>query len=295
MRPPLAYHRPATVGEACRILSREPGAAILAGGTDLMVHLRQPWRGKQPPAVVNVKRIPELARIDVGDGTIRIGALVSLTALIEHPVIAREYPILAFAARYMGSPAVRNLATVGGNLCNASPAADLPPVLLVLDADVELAGVSGRRRLPLAKLCQGPGRTALEPAELLAAVEIPRMHRGWALRYERLDVRRAMDIAIAGAALALRVEPDGRVAAARVALCAVAPTPCRVPDAEMALVGAKLDETTAARAAEACMAATRPISDVRDSAAYRREMVGVLVRRGLSRITGRDPGHMMEA
>src|SRR5262245_51380744 len=125
MRPAFAYHRPSTVEEACRILAREPGAAVLAGGTDLMVHLGQAWRGRRPPAVVNVKRIPGLDAIGVTDSVVRLGALASLTALIEHPVVGREYPMLPFAARYMGSPAIRNLATVGGNLCNASPAADL--------------------------------------------------------------------------------------------------------------------------------------------------------------------------
>src|SRR5262245_7101393 len=139
MRPDFAYHRPSSLDEACRVLAREPKAAILAGGTDLMVHLTQSWRRKTPPAVVNVKRIPGLAAVEVGDRTIRLGALTTLAALIEHPVIQAEYPVLPFTARYMGSPGIRNLATVGGNLCNASPAADLPPVLLALDAEVGIA------------------------------------------------------------------------------------------------------------------------------------------------------------
>jgi CO/xanthine dehydrogenase FAD-binding subunit len=285
MRPSLAYHRPATVAEACALLAREPEAAVLAGGTDLLVHLRQPWRGRRPSAVVNVKRIPGLARIDVTPARIEIGALASLTALIEHPVIARDYPVLPFAARYMGSPGIRHLATVGGNLCNASPAADLPPVLLALDAEVEIAGPAGRRRLPLGELFRGPGRTVLEPGELLTRVDLPRRSGEWTVRYERLDVRRAMDIALAGVALALAREPDGArgvVTEARVALCAVAPTPARVPEAEVALVGTRLDPTAVARAVAACVLAARPIDDVRASAAYRREMVGALARRGLA-------------
>ena len=288
MRPPFAYHRPATVAEACALLAREPEAAVLAGGTDLMVHLRQPWRGRHPPAVVNVKRIAELARIDVTPLRIEIGALASLTALIEHPVIARDWPVLPFTARYMGSPGIRHLATVGGNLCNASPAADLPPVLLVLDAEAEIAGPTHRRRLPLGELFRGPGRTALEPGELLTRVDLPRGPGAWAVRYERLDVRRAMDIALAGVALALAREPAGGgvVTAARVALCAVAPTPARVPEAEAALVGTRLDPAAVARAVAACVAAARPIDDVRASAAYRREMVGALALRGLAALAG---------
>ena len=280
MRPSFAYHRPSSVEEACRLLAREPQAAVLAGGTDLMVHLGQSWRGRQPPAVVNVKRIPGLDTIGVTDSVVRLGALTSLTALIEHPVIDREYPVLPFTARYMGSPAIRNLATVGGNLCNASPAADLPPVLLALDAEVGIAGPDGERRLPLEAFFRGPGHTVLRAGELLTWVEFPRRRPPWPIRYERLDVRRAMDIAIVAAALSVEWDA-GRVRAARVALGAVAPTPLRVPDAEAALVADGLTDAAVARAAELAMASARPIGDVRATADYRRAMVGTLVRRGL--------------
>jgi CO/xanthine dehydrogenase FAD-binding subunit len=246
-----------------------------------MVHLRQPQRGKRPPAVVNLKRIPGLSAIAVTAGAIRLGALATLTALIEHPVVAAEYPVLPFTARYMGSPAIRHLATVGGNLCNASPAADLSPVLLVLDADVGVAGPAGARRLPLGDFFRGPGQTVLGPGELLAWVELPRKHAGWDVRYERLDVRRAMDIAIVGVALALR-RSGARVAEARLALGAVAPTPLRVPGAEAALVTGGLVPAAVDRAAELAMAAARPIGDVRATAEYRREMVGALVRRAVA-------------
>lgn len=283
MRPEFAYHRPATVGEACRILAVEPRAAILAGGTDLMVHLQQAWRGKRPAAVVNIKRIPGLAGIEVTEAAVRLGALASLTALLEHPVLAAEYPVLPSTARYMGSPAIRNMATVGGNLCNASPAADLPPVLLALDAEVGIAGPGGERRLPLEQFFRGPSRTALGPGELLVWVEFPRRRPAWPITYERLDVRRAMDIAIAGAALSVRRD-GARVREARVALCAVAPIPLRVREAEAALGAAGLTDGAIARAAELAMAAARPISDVRATAEYRREMVGTLVRRGLERL-----------
>ncbi|MGH7536017.1 MAG: FAD binding domain-containing protein, partial [Gemmatimonadales bacterium] len=114
MRPRFGYHRPASLEEACRLLAAEPRAAVLAGGTDLMVHLCQPQRGKRPPAVINVKRIPGLGAIEVSPGAIRLGALTTLTALMQHPVIKAEYPVLPFTARYMGSPAIRHLATVGG-------------------------------------------------------------------------------------------------------------------------------------------------------------------------------------
>jgi CO/xanthine dehydrogenase FAD-binding subunit len=273
------------VAEACRVLLEEPGAVVLAGGTDLMVHLRQSWRGRRPAAVVNVKRVPGLAGIEVTGSMIRLGALTSLTDIVEHPVIRAEYPVLPFTARYMGSPAIRNLATVGGNLCNASPAADLPPVLLCLDAEVGIAQVDGERRLALDAFFLGPGRTALAPGELLTWVEFPRRRPPWPIRYERLDVRRAMDIAIAGAALSLDLAggpAPAVVRAARVALGAVAPVPLRVEAAEACLVEEGLGDEAIEAAARLAMAAARPIDDVRASAAYRREMVGALVRRGLA-------------
>ena len=155
-------------------------------------------------------------------------------------------------------------------------------MLLVLDAEVGIVGPAGARRLPLDRFFRGPGQTALAAAELLVWLEFPRKHAGWAVRYERLDVRRAMDIAIAGVALALRL--DGRrVAEARLALGAVAPTPLRVPAAEAALVEGGLRPAAVERAAELAMAAARPIGDVRATAEYRREMVGALVRRALAR------------
>ena len=283
MRPPFAYHRPATLAEACGLLAADPRAVAMAGGTDLMVHMRQPWRGRGPSAVVSLRRLDDLQRIDATDDALRLGACVNLSTVIDHPLIQRAYPVLPRAARYMGSPAIRNLATVGGNLCNASPAADLPPVLLVLDAEVGIAGGGAPRRLALAEFFRGPGRSALMPGELLAWIEIPRRAADWVVRYERLDVRRAMDIAIAGAALALRLE-GSRVVDARIALCAVAPTPCRVPEAERALIDGRLDEAGIGRAARLARQAARPIDDVRASAPYRMAMVETLVRRGLDEI-----------
>lgn len=289
MRPPFAYYGPTSVAEACRILAEVPGAVPLAGGTDLMVHLRQAWRGKRPAAVVSLRRIPELAGIEIRPEAVRLGALTSLAALMEHPLIRQEFPVLPFTARYMGSPAIRHMATVGGNLCNASPAADLPPVLLTLDAEVGIAGPEGERRLPLEGFFRGPGQTVLGPGELLVWVELPRRHPPRPVCYERLDVRRAMDIALVGVAVAAEVA-DGWVRTARVALGAVAPTPLRVRAAEEALVAGGLTEPAIEAAAAHAVAAARPISDVRASAEYRREMVGTLVRRGLLALRDRIGG-----
>lgn len=282
---PFRYHRPRSVEEACRILANGPGVHALAGGTDLLVHIKR--EQKRPAAVVNLKGIPGLSEIRAEDSRIHIGALASLNRLIAHPVIAAEYPVLPYTALFMGSPAIRNLATVGGNVCNASPAADLPPVLLALDAEVGIAGGREARRLPLGEFFSGPGKTVLAPGEILTEVTF-RRRPAWAVRYERLDVRRAMDIAIAGAALAVRM--DGRQCAeARVALGAVAPTPIRVPAAEAALAGRALTDETIDRAAALARDAARPIDDIRGSARYRRDMVEMLVRRGLEGIRDGRP------
>ncbi len=178
-----------------------------------------------------------------------------------------------------GNLNIRNRATIGGNLCNASPAADLPPVLLVLDAEVCIAGPRRSRELQLQEFFLGPGETALMPGEILTEVRFPR-RPGWTVRYERLDVRQAMDIAVVGVGLAIRLNGE-RCTDARLALGAVAPTPIRVPEAEAELVGKQLTNETVGRAARLARDAARPISDIRASAAYRRDMVEKLVRRGL--------------
>jgi carbon-monoxide dehydrogenase medium subunit len=280
MMRPFAYYRPRSVQEACRILAQEPEAYPLAGGTDLLVHIKR--RQKKPTGVVNLKAIPGLSDVRVEDSRIRIGALATQAKLVAHPIIRTEYPVLPYTLYFMGSPAIRNLATIGGNLCNASPAADLPPVFLVLDAEVTTAGARRSRRLPLQHFFLGPGETALMPGEILTEVSFPR-RPGWRIRYERLDVRRAMDIAIAAVALAVWMV-DGRCVEARVALGAVAPTPIRVTEAESALLGQELADDTIGAAARLARDAARPISDVRASAAYRRDMVEMLVRRGLTGI-----------
>ncbi len=277
---PFAYHRPKSVREACRILASEPEAYPLAGGTDILVHIKR--LQKKPTAVVNLKAIPGLADIQVEESHIRIGALASLTRMIAHPVIRAEFPVLPYTAYFMGSPAIRNLATVGGNLCNASPAADLPPVFLVLDAEVGIAGPQRSRKLQLQEFFLAPGETALMPGEILTEVSFPR-RPGWTVRYERLDVRQAMDIAVVGAALAIRMDGEW-CAEVRLALGAVAPTPIRVPEAEAELVGRELTDETIGRVARLARDAARPISDIRASATYRRDMVEKLVRRGLEGI-----------
>ena len=248
-----------------------------------MVHLRQPQRGKRPPAVINVKRIPGLDRIEANASAIRIGALATLAALIEHPIVRAEYPVLPFTARYMGSPAIRHLATVGGNLCNASPAADLSPVLLVLDAEVGIVGPAGARRLPLDRFFRGPGQTALAPGELarLDRVPSPAAPNGRCATSAWTSVARWTSRSPAWLSRSASTTAALRRRAWRSARWRR--RPLRVPAAEAALVEGGLAPAAVERAAELAMAAARPIGDVRATAEYRREMVGALVRRALAR------------
>ena len=220
--------------------------------------------------------------IEVSAGAIRLGALATLAALIEHPVIQAEYPVLPFTARYMGSPAIRHLATVGGNLCNASPAADLPPVLLALDAEVGIVGPAGARRLPLDRFFRGPGQTALAPGRA------PR--RGSSSRGSTRDGPCATSAWTSVARWTSRSpgspSRSGATAAAsprrawRSARWRRRRSACRRPRRRSWRAGC--GPAAVERAAELAMAAARPIGDVRATAEYRREMVGVLVRRALA-------------
>jgi carbon-monoxide dehydrogenase medium subunit len=212
-----------------------------------------------------------------GDGSLSIGAAVPLAELETHPVVLRGFPILAECSRTIGAWPLRNRATAGGNLCNASPAADMAVALLALEAIVTATGPLGTRTIPVTELFLGPGQTALAPGELLTEIVLPAHAARWEGRYLRLSRRKGMDLATVGALVARSTGNGWRHY--RVALAAVAPTPMRVPSAEALLdregIGAAPEAGALAR--DAC----RPISDIRGSAEYRREMVGVLVTRGL--------------
>jgi carbon-monoxide dehydrogenase medium subunit len=288
---PFDYFAPQTLGEACEILAAHNGdARAVAGGTDLLLKMKA---GKlSPKAVVNIKRLPELRGISnlqsfgfAQDRTlVSIGALTTLEELRRSPLIRARYPALADAAATMASVQIRNLATVGGNLCNAAPSADLAPILIALNAAARIVGPEGERRVPLEAFFTGPGTTVLAPGELLMALEAPPSN-GPAL-YLKHAPRECMDIAVVGVGLALQLNDD-RYASARVALGAVAPVPMRARRAEAELLDGPLTPERIDRAAKVAAEACRPIDDVRGSAWYRRRMVEVLTRRGLMTLTGR--------
>jgi xanthine dehydrogenase FAD-binding subunit len=279
---PERYFAPASLAEALPLL-RGGDATILAGGTDLMPQT-QAGRVRFGRTFVNVRRIAELDGIaKTAEGT-RIGALATVTALMQSDLLRERAPVLVDACDHFASGQLRNAATIGGNICNASPAGDLLVPLLVLDAKVELAsqpdGVRQSRTVPLAEFFTGPGRTVRKPTELLVAVVLPAPPAGFVARFRKFGTRPALDIAAVSLAIGA-VRRDGVLDGVRVAFGAVAPTPIRAPRTEAALAGRRLDPATIAAAAAAARDEVRPISDVRASDWYRREMIHNLTMRVL--------------
>ena len=259
----------------------EAGAArgdvrVLAGGTDLLVQLRS--RTVQPELVIDIKRIPGVRDIIADDGGWRIGAAVSGAELAAHDGVKRDWPGVTEALNLIGSTQIQSRATLAGNLCNGSPAADSVPALFAAGARIAIAGPGGWREVPVEEIPAGPGRTTLGPGEIVVAVILPRRGVGGGDAYLRFIPRTEMDIAVVGCGVSLVVEGD-RVTEARVALGAVAPTVVMVPEAADAIIGTELDEAALEALAAACSAASRPIDDRRGTVEYRIRVAGVLGRR----------------
>ena len=275
--PPFEYRAADSLDGALALWFERPGAAYYAGGTDLLPQMRSGRR--LPQRLIDVKLVPGLAGIrDLDDGGVAIGAAVPLALIEAHRSVTTRFPLLAECCRTIGAPPLRNRATMAGNLCNASPAADTAVALLALDAIVIAFGPAGVRRIPITTFFVAPGTTALAPGELVTEVVVPGTAMGAHGSYLRLSRRRGMDLATVGVLVA-RTGKDGH-ARHRMALAAVAPTPLRVPEAE-----ALLDRDGiggAERASAMARAVCSPITDIRGSAEYRREMVGVLARRGIA-------------
>ncbi|MES2492397.1 MAG: xanthine dehydrogenase family protein subunit M [Pseudomonadota bacterium] len=276
----MAYHAPASLREAAQLLEADPTARVLAGGTDLIVQMRA---GRTAPgAVIDLKRIAGISGVrDLPGGGFAIGAATACTALQDHPALVASWPGVVEAANLIGSVQVRNRATIAGNLCNASPAADSVPALIAAGATALVVGPGGVREVPVEAIPAGPGRTTLAPGEVVAEIRLPARPVGGGDAYLRLIPRTEMDIAIVGAGAALVLGADGTCTAARVALGAVAATSLRLDAAAAALVGTRLDEAALAAMAAAACAAARPIDDKRGSAVYRTAMAGVLARRAV--------------
>lgn len=282
------YAAPRSLDEATELL-RAGGVTILAGGTDLMPQSRA-GRVAMQPVLMNIRRIPELRGVSESDGVIRIGALTTMTDLLTNDLVKSRLTALWQACDHFASDQLRNASTIGGNICNASPAGDTLVPLLVLNAEVALAskpnGSVSLRKMALAEFLAGPGRTRREPHELLTAVELPSPPSGFISAFFKFGTRPALDISTISIGLGGIWTAD-RLADVRIAFGAVAPTPIRAPQTEQAIEGGALDGAAIAAALEAADGEIRPISDVRASDWYRREMVRNMLRRMLDHVRSR--------
>jgi CO/xanthine dehydrogenase FAD-binding subunit len=284
------YLLPATLAEAATALAESHGAAVLAGGTDLINDIR--LGRSTPELVVDIASLPGLGTISITDG-IHLGATVTMRAALASPALHGRLGALHDAMRLLGGRQMQAAATLGGNLCHASPAAETATPLLVHDAVAEVQGPAGGRRLPLADLWAGPGKTVLEPGEILTSLVIPVERVDSASAYRRLELRRSVDIAVVSASAALEVAA-GSITHAAIAIGAVNPTPRRLPDdvtgaltgvaltltADGQPIGDLADAITAV--AERCGQAARPITDIRASADYRAAMIVVIAERAIT-------------
>jgi CO/xanthine dehydrogenase FAD-binding subunit len=276
----FSYEAPTTVDQAVKLLSADGDSArVICGGTDLLIQMRNAVR--KPRLLVDVKNIPEMREISFDPKTgLKLGAAVPCIEIHENQAMRKYYPGLTEAAHLIGSLQIQSRASIGGNLCNSSPAADTSPALLALGAIARIAGPNGTREVPVDQFFTGPGQNVLQKGELVVQILIAAPAAHTCDRYIRMIPRNEMDIAIVGAGACVALDGD-TVKAARIGLGAVAPTPILAPKAAEYLIGKKLDEKTAERAGELAREAASPIDDMRGTAEYRRHVVGVLTRRAL--------------
>jgi CO/xanthine dehydrogenase FAD-binding subunit len=279
MIPPFGYQSPETLTEACRVLGEwGPRSRIIAGGTDLVISLR---KGEaQPQILIDVTRIPELRRIEDAEGKIRIGAAVTHGEIASSKLIQQYGKVLSDAASWVGSPQVRNLGTIGGNIVNASPAADTLPPLMVLEATGRVLSPGGSKEVPLAELFRGPYQSSLNPDELLVRVSFPKLASDFRTGFIRLARRAAMAISRMSVAVVLRMaRREDRIEEVRISVGAVTPTPHRMSEVESILKGKTPDEGTMKKAAQCLSGTMVRWSGVRPSTAYKAPVVEALFLR----------------
>ena len=276
------FFEPATLAEASRLFAQEH-AQLLAGGTDLVIGMKA--LTEAPQSVISLQKIPGLAGITTeSDNSISVGAMTSVRAVELSADIQQHHTALAEGAGEIGSIQIRNLATIGGNIAHASPAADTVAGLLVADAQVDIASADGERTVPIDKLFTGPGQTVLAPGEIITRFRLPSPASG--SHYIKHKIREVMDLAFIGVAASVNLD-NGVITDARIGLAAVAPTPIRATEAEDLLKGNELTAELLTQAGEAAAAAASPISDLRCSAEHRSEMVDVLTRRTVQEAVNR--------
>jgi CO/xanthine dehydrogenase FAD-binding subunit len=284
------YAAPTSLAEATTLLARATGTArVLAGGTDLIVQLREHL--KEADLVVDIKRVPELTQLALSPQGLHLGAAVPCYRLYDHSEIVAKYPALTDSARIIGGWQIQSRASIGGNLCNSSPAGDSLPSLIALNATCLIAGPTGTREVPAAEFCTGPGKNVLQKGEVLAALVFPPSAPKTGSAYQRFIPRNEMDIAVAGAASWVKLNAAGdKIEEARIALGAVAPTPKFAEEASRWLAGQPVTDATFAQAGELAKKVATPISDMRGTAEYRMHLVGVLVKRTLADAVQRAKG-----
>jgi len=283
--PSFDYVRPDSPQEVTKLLSKSDGnARLFMGGTDVFVRMRDGFI--TPKILIDVKHLPGMAQVEFGKrkGLI-VGAAVDMNSLARHPAVVEHYPVLAEALHTVASYQLRTRATMGGNLCNASPAADTAPAALVLEASLILHGRRGEYPIPITEFFLGPGKTAIKPGEFLLRIEIPPAPKGAVGRYLKLGRNTLGDLAIVG--VAVLGYPDNKAKSGyrfRIALASVAPVPIRVPEAEAILAASPITPDVIEAAAKAAMEAAKPIDDVRSSAVYRKAMVKNLTKRAVTEV-----------
>jgi carbon-monoxide dehydrogenase medium subunit len=274
----LRYEAPASLAAAVALLAQANGAGrVLAGGTDVIVQMQTDLI--EPELLVDIKNIPELRRIAADGDGFRVGAAVTCMELIEHDGFAQAWPGVVDGAKLIGSIQVKGRATLGGNLCNASPAADSVPALIAAGATATIMGPNGVREAPVETIPTGPGKTSLRPGEIVTSLLFPPRPPRSGDAYQRVTPRTEMDIAVVGVGVNLTLDERGICTMARVALGAVAPTVLLVENAAAALIGTPVDAAALDRLAQAASAACRPIDDKRGTREYRIEVAGVLSKR----------------
>ena len=274
----MRYEVPESIDAAVALLKKGGGGArVLAGGTDLLVQMRSGL--VEPSMIVDIKQLHETLEITTEDDGFRIGSAVSGAELGEHPELKEMWPGVVEAAELIGSTQIQGRASMGGNLCNASPAADTVPALIAARATCTIAGPQGRREIPVEAVCTGPGQTSLAPGEFLVSFHLPARAARSGDAYLRFIPRTEMDIAVVGAGIRLTLDADGTCTQAEVSLGAVAPTALRVHEAAEALVGTRLDDDAMKALARAASAACRPIDDKRGTVEFRTRVAGVLAQR----------------
>jgi len=279
---PFDMHQPATLQEASRLVKENgPGGRFLAGGTDLVIAMKE--KGLLPKYIVDLKRVPGLSGIrENSDGSVTLGALTTMYEIEKSPLIRNKYPFLAQSAAEVGSIQIRNRATIGGNMANATPSADTAPALIALGAKAKIASANGERVMALEEFFTGPGQTVMSADEILTEITIPKTSPRLVGEYIKFSPREMMDLAYVGVAVAYNLgQPDKKCDGVRIVLGAVAPTPIRAKRAETALEGQILTEALAEKVGQIAAEEAKPISDVRSSAEYRRAMVGAMAKRAL--------------